>query len=75
MELTVSEKIRLLCKREEITLSELSKRTNQTIQNLINKLRKDNFTIHQLEDISNALGYELQIDFVKKTTSNNENEM
>jgi len=75
MELTVSEKIRLLCKREEITLSELSKRTNQTIQNLINKLRKDNFTIHQLEDISNALGYELKIDFVKKTTSNNENEM
>ena len=44
LNLTTSEKIRIICKRSDVTYSELAVRLNMSIQNISNKLTRDNFT-------------------------------
>lgn len=56
MELKTSEQIRLLCSRAGLSLSELARATGQTPQNLNNKLKRDRFTVQELQAIAAALG-------------------
>lgn len=56
MNLTMGEKVRILLKRKEVTLSELSNRLGTSTQNLTNKLKRDNFSMKELKDIAEALG-------------------
>lgn len=56
MELTTSEQIRLLCSRAGLSLSDLARATGQTPQNLNNKLKRDKFTVQELQAIAQALG-------------------
>ncbi len=56
MNLTMGEKIRILLKRKNVTLVELSNRLGTTNQNLANKLKRDNFSTKELDDIAEALG-------------------
>lgn len=64
MDITSSEKIRLLSKRMDITLSEIAEKTGQTRQNLSNKMRRGNFNEVELTAIAKVLGCELEINFI-----------
>jgi transcriptional regulator with XRE-family HTH domain len=65
MNLTMGEKIRILLKRKNVTLVELSSRIGTTNQNLANKLKRDNFSIKELNDISVALDCTFEGYFVE----------
>lgn len=61
--LTTSEKIRLLLKRKDMSISTLAEKTGTSRQNLNNKLRRNNFSESDLKDIANALEQEIIIKF------------
>lgn len=62
--LTTSEKIKIILNRQGITLGDLADRTNQSRQNLSNKIKRDNFSEKELHAIAAALGCECQITFI-----------
>ncbi len=66
MKLTMGEKIRILLKRKHVTILELSKRLKTTNQNMANKLKRDNFSMNELEEIAKALDCEFEGIFVDK---------
>lgn len=66
MEMTASEKIRTLAKRQKKTLGDIAEALGQSRQNLSNKMTRDNFTVKELEDIAAALDCELRVQFVSK---------
>ena len=53
--ITMGEKIKIMLKRRNITLSELAERLGQSRQNLSNKMNRDNFTEKELIAIAEAL--------------------
>ncbi len=55
-------------KRGNMTEAELARRTGQTPQNLNNKHKRNAFKIAELEKIAEALGAELQIQFIDLET-------
>ncbi len=66
MKLTMGEKIRILLKRKNITIIELSKRLKTTNQNMANKFKRDNFSMNELGAIAEALDCEFEGYFVDK---------
>ena len=64
--LTLSEKIRLLARRESLTIAELARRTGQSRQNLNKKLTRDDFQVSDHEKIAGALDCRLVIDFIPR---------
>ena len=54
--MTTSEQIRVLCVRSGISLSELSRRIDQSPQNFNAKLKRNTVTQEELIRIANALG-------------------
>jgi len=68
MNMTISEKIRVLAKRKGHTLGELADLTGQSRQNLSNKLQRDNFSVSELNKIAASLGCSLEISFIDNTT-------
>ena len=57
--------IRKLMIDENVNLTELGRRINNSTSNLSNKLRRNNLYSDDLEKIAEALGYELKIEFIK----------
>lgn len=68
MEMTASEKIRTLAKRQKKTLGDIAEALGQSRQNFSNKMTRDNFTVKELEDIAAALDCELRVQFVSKSS-------
>lgn len=66
MKLTMGEKIRILLKRKNVTIVELSNRLKTTNQNMANKFKRDNFSVNELEAIAKALDCEFEGFFVDK---------
>lgn len=66
MELSTSEKIKVLCRRGNINITEVAARIGWSQSNLSNKLKRDNFSESDLRKIADVLGYDLIIDFVEK---------
>jgi len=64
MEMTPSEKIRLIAKRKGKTMGDIADMTNQSRQNLSNKMQRDNFTLAELNKIASALGCSVEIKFI-----------
>lgn len=65
----MTEAIRIaLVKRGNISESELARRINVSPQNLHNKMKRDNFTETDLQEIASALGLELHIFFTNPET-------
>ena len=64
MKITVSEKIRLLMKRQNMTITELAEKSGQTRQNLSNKMTRGNFTEKDMELLAAAMGCEVEIRFI-----------
>ena len=55
MILTMGEKIKIVLKRRGLTIAQLAELTQQTRQNLSNKLSRDNFTEKEIAQIAEAL--------------------
>ena len=63
MKITVSEKIRLIMKRLEMSMTDLAAATGQTRQNLSNKMSRGNFSEKDIEMIAAAMGCTVEIKF------------
>lgn len=56
MTLTIGEKIKIIMKRQGVTLTDLAEKLGQSRQNLSNKMTRDNFSDHEVQAIAAALG-------------------
>ena len=54
--------------RNNMQMKELSEKTEQTQQNLTNKMRNNNFKTSELEKIAAALDSHLEIKFIDNAT-------
>ena len=68
MEMTASEKIRTLAKRQKKTLGDIAEALGQSRQNFSNKMTRDNFSVKELEDIATVLDCELRVQFISKSS-------
>ena len=66
--MTVSEKIRLLARRRGITITALAGKIKTTRQNLNMKLKNDNFTVKDLQEIAVALNCSFDTVFTMNDT-------
>ena len=68
--LSVSEKTKILLKRNNMTVSRLAEALNISRQNLSNKLSRDNFDEKDIKAIADALNCDVDIIFTDKTNGN-----
>ena len=68
MSLSMSEKIKIVLGRRNMTLGDLAEKTGQTRQNLSNKMSRDNFTEKALRKIADALQCTYQASFTLNDT-------
>lgn len=66
--LTMGEKIKIMLKRRNMTLSQLAERLGQSRQNLSNKMNRDNFTEKELIAIAEALNCTYEASFTMNDT-------
>lgn len=62
----IATEIRVMLARENKNISWLSKELNTSQQNLSNKMKRNNFSVNEMLEISEILNYELKIEFIKK---------
>lgn len=67
----ISEQIRVLCVRSNISMSELARRLGVSPQSLSAKMKRESFTISELDKIAEAVG----ASFVRKFVLYNGNEV
>ena len=63
---SISELIRDHCALFGISVHELARRTDQSAENLFGKLKRDNWSVRQLQQIAEATDSELRIILVPK---------
>lgn len=66
--LSVSEKTKVLLKRNNMTVAQLASALNISRQNLSNKLSRNNFDERDIKAIANALNCDVSITFTDKAT-------
>lgn len=64
--LSTIEKLRVIVRRSGVSMATLADKTQQTRQNLHNKLTRGNFTESQLRQLADVLGYDVEIIFVNR---------
>ena len=64
--MNIEKEIRKILLDEDIEIKELAGRLNTSQQNISAKLKRNNFTVKDVEKILDVLGYELKIEFIKK---------
>ena len=62
--MTISEQIKVLCVRSDISVAELARRIGTTPQNFYGKMKRESFTIAELEDIADAVNSSFERKFV-----------
>lgn len=62
--MTVSEQIKILCVRSNISVAELARRIGTTPQNLNAKLKRETFTVYDLEEIARAVDCSFERNFI-----------
>ncbi len=62
--MTISEQIKVLCVRSDISVAELSRRIGTTPQNFSGKMKRESFTIAELESIAKAVNSSFERKFV-----------
>lgn len=63
MDLSVSEKVRIIMNRTGKNMTELAAASDQSRQNLTNKMSRGNFTEKDIFKIAEALGCTVNIEF------------
>ena len=66
--LTTVEKIKVIMKRNNFTMTELANQLNCSRQNLSNKMSRNNFDEKELTAIADVLGCVLEINFINRAT-------
>ena len=64
--MTISVQIKVLCVRSDISVAELARRIGTTPQNFNGKMKRESFTIAELEDIADAVNSSFERQFVLK---------
>ncbi len=64
MELSTSEKIRIILKRKGMTLAQLAESTGQSRQNLSQKMERDNFGEQELRLYAEKMGVQFESYFI-----------
>ena len=64
--MTISEQIKVLCVRSNISVSELARRMGTTPQNFNAKLKRETFTVADLEQIADVTDSSIERKFVLK---------
>ena len=64
--MTISEQIKVLCVRSDISVAELARRIGTTPQNFNGKMKRESFNIAELEDIAGAVNSSFERKFVLK---------
>lgn len=62
--MTISEQIKVLCVRKNISAAELARRLGKSPQSFNSKMRLESFTVKELEQIAEATGCEFERNFV-----------
>lgn len=62
--MTVSEQIKILCVRCNMSVAELARRTGTTPQNFNSKMKRESFTISDLDYIAKTAGCSFERFFV-----------
>lgn len=65
--MTVSEQIRVLCARLNISQAELARRTGKSPQGFSAKMKRESFTVEELEHIADATGVAFEYQFAFKS--------
>lgn len=63
MQLSVSEKIKIILGRRNMTVSDLAKKLNTSRQNLTNKFARNNFREKELQEIAEAMDCSVNVLF------------
>ena len=63
LSLTISDQIRVLCARLNISQAELARRMGQTPQGFSARMKRRSFTVSELEDIAEATGVKFKRSF------------
>ena len=61
--MTISEQVRMLCAKLNISQAELARRTGQSPQAFSAKMKRESFTIEELKQLANATGVEFKHKF------------
>ena len=64
MDMTTAEKIRVLMKRRNMTMGDMSEKTGQTRQNLSNKMGRNNFSESEIKAMAAAMECTVEIRFL-----------
>lgn len=62
----ISKEIKKILIDEDLTQADLAEKVGTSQQNMNAKLKRDNFSNKEMQEIADALGYELKIEFIKK---------
>lgn len=62
--MTIAEQIKILCVRSNISVAELARRIGTTPQNLNAKMKRESFTINDLEKIASVVSCTFERHFV-----------
>ncbi len=62
--MTISEQIKVLCVRSDISVAELARRLGTTPQNLSGKMKRGSFTVSELENIAKVVNSSFERKFV-----------
>ena len=62
--MTISEQIKVLCVRCSISEAELARRLGKSPQSFNSKMKRESFTVNDLEKIAEVLGVEFSIKFI-----------
>lgn len=68
MDLTISERIKLIAKRKGVKLGDIAEAFGYSRQNLNQRMRRNAWDENDLKAIANVLGCELEIVFIDKET-------
>jgi len=68
MQLTISEKIKIVLGRRNMTVTELATKLGTSRQNITNKFARNNFSEKELQEIANALDCSFDASFTLNDT-------
>lgn len=64
--MNIEKEIKKILIEKDMLLKDLAEKLGVSYQNLYNKMQRNNFRVSELEEILNALGYDLELKFIKR---------
>lgn len=61
---TISEQIKILCVRQNISVAELARRLGKSPQSFNSKMKRESFTIDELNKIAEVTGVKFERSFI-----------